>query len=367
MSGHKPIPFFDLPAILAPHHDELSVAWQAMLVRGDFVGGTELERFETEFAEYCETSHCVGVANGTDALQLILAASGVGPGDAVIVPANTFIATAEAVCAVGAVPQFVDVLPDTLLIDPAAVVAAVRPATVAIIAVHLFGQVADMDRLSEIARRHGLLLIEDAAQAHGARFAGIRAGALGAAGAFSFYPSKNLGALGDGGAVVSKHADLVARVRTLANHGRSEGDRFRHGMRGRNSRLDSLQAAILAIRLRHLDTENYRRQELAAKYRAELSAHTPIVAVHPKAEAVYHLFVVQVDNRRRVMNALCEANIGWGLHYPIPCHRQPAFVEFNEPLPVAEAAANQILSLPMFPSLKVDDVSTVSEVVRSAV
>ena len=209
--------------------------------------------------QYCEVRHCAGVANGTDALELILAGLRIGPGDEVIVPTNTFVATAEAVVAVGATPRFVDVLPDTLLVDPDAVAAAVGPRTAAVIAVHLFGQMADMTALSALAERHGLALVEDAAQAHGARFAGRRAGSWGVAGAFSFYPGKNLGALGDGGAVVSNDSALIDGIRRLADHGRSRVDRYAHEVSGRNSRLDTLQAALLEVKLPRLDAANRAR------------------------------------------------------------------------------------------------------------
>ncbi len=234
------VPFLDLAAVNGALRSDYELAWKTVLEHGWFVGGPEVERFEASFAAYCETTACVGVANGTDALELILAGLGIGPGDEVIVPTNTFVATAEAVCAVGARPRFVDVLPDTLLVDPDAVAAAVGPATAAVIAVHLFGQMADLDALSSVARRYGLVVIEDAAQAHGARWRGRRAGSVGAAAAFSFYPSKNLGALGDGGAVVTRDTELAERIRRRANHGRAVADRHRHELRGRNSRLDTL-------------------------------------------------------------------------------------------------------------------------------
>jgi dTDP-4-amino-4,6-dideoxygalactose transaminase len=231
------VPFLDLASVNGALHSDYELAWKTVLHHGRFVGGPEVEQFEASFAAYCETTACVGVANGTDALELILAGLGIGRGDDVIVPTNTFVATAEAVCAVGARPRFVDVLPDTLLVDPDAVAAAAGPATAAVIAVHLFGQMADLDALFPVARRYGLAVIEDAAQAHGARLRGRRAGSVGTAAAFSFYPGKNLGALGDGGAVVTRDTELAARIRRRANHGRAAADRHRHDERGRNSRL----------------------------------------------------------------------------------------------------------------------------------
>ncbi|MCW2690188.1 MAG: glutamine--scyllo-inositol aminotransferase, partial [Mycobacterium sp.] len=250
------VPFLDLASVNDALQGDYELAFKTVLAHGRFVGGPEVEQFEASFAAYCETTACVGVANGTDALELILASMGIGPGDEVIVPTNTFVATVEAVCRVGARPRFVDVRPDTLLIDPDAVASAAGPATAAIIAVHLFGQMADVDALIPIARRYGLASIEDAAQAHGARLRGRCAGSVGDAAAFSFYPGKNLGALGDGGAVVTRDPHLAARIRRRADHGRAATDRYRHDQRGCNSRLDTLQAAFLSIKLADLGSAN---------------------------------------------------------------------------------------------------------------
>jgi dTDP-4-amino-4,6-dideoxygalactose transaminase len=361
----QPVPFLDLAG---PHdrlRDQLDVAWKTVLSSGRFVGGPEVAAFEAEFAEYCGVAGCVGVGNGTDALELVLAGLGIGPGDEVLVPTNTFVATAESVCALGARPRFVDVLPGTLLIDPAGAEAAIGPRTAAIIAVHLFGQMADVDALAEIASRRGIALVEDAAQAHGARFDGRRSGAAGTAATFSFYPGKNLGALGDGGAVLSNDLALVSRIRQLADHGRSADDRYLHDVSGRNSRLDSLHAAVLRVKLGVLDEVNAGRVTAMRRYRAQLPDWCVPVAVDPKAEPVHHLAVVQVPDRAAVTAALDAAGIGWGLHYPVPCHLQPAFAEFAEgELPVAEAAACRILSLPMFPTLDADQVRRVCDVVR---
>lgn len=362
-----PVPFLDLLAVNELSRDQFTAVYESVLKHGGYVGGPEVEQFERDFASYCGTAECVGVANGTDALELILAGLGIGPGDEVIVPANTFIATVEAVCAVGAEPWFVDVDPDTLLIDPAAVNAAIGPATAAILAVHLYGQMADMVRLTEIADRYGLALVEDAAQAHGARFRGIRAGSAGTAAGFSFYPGKNLGALGDGGAVVTNDADLARRVRSLANHGRSEADRYIHVHRGRNSRLDSLQAGFLAAKLPLLTRANARRVEIMAAYREQLPQWCVPVAAHPDADHVYHLAVVQVPERERVLRALTAAGVGWGIHYPVPCHLQPAFAAYSKTsTPVAERVAERIVSLPMSPVLRDDQVARVCEVLRGA-
>jgi dTDP-4-amino-4,6-dideoxygalactose transaminase len=363
----EPVPFLDLGSINSRLQDEFDVAWKTVLDHGGYIGGPEVERFEREFAAYCETDACVGVANGTDALELILLGLGIGRGDEVILPANTFVATAEAVCASGARPRFVDVCPDTLLIDPNAVAAAVTDSTTAIIPVHLYGQMVDVTTLSAIAQRHGLAVVEDAAQAHGARHRGRRAGSVGVAAAFSFYPGKNLGALGDAGAVVTDDLELAQRIRRLANHGRSTADRHRHTEIGRNSRLDSVQAAVLSAKLSRLDADNARRVAAMAGYRELLPPGCVPVSVAPGAQPVYHLAVVQVDDRAAVTQALTAAGIGWGLHYPVPCHRQPAFESGHlaGALPVAEATAGRILSLPMSPTLDVGQLRRICDVLRT--
>ncbi len=357
------VPFFDLAGLHDALRGHLDAAWGSVLTHGRFVGGPEVAEFETAFARYSEVGHCAAVGNGTDALELAMRGLGIGEGDEVIVPTNTFVATAEAVCAVGATPRFVDVRPDTLLLDPAATADAIGPRTTAIIAVHLFGQMADVVALSALAERHGLVLIEDAAQAHGAEYAGRRAGSWGAVGTFSFYPAKNLGALGDGGAVVSDDAELMARIRVLADHGRSASNRHAHVLIGRNSRLDTLQAALLTAKLPGLDEANKARAAVAERYRVGLPPWCTPVAVDPNARPVYHLAVVQVPNRAAVTRALDAAGIGWGIHYPVPCHRQPAFAAYADgSLPVAESAAERILSLPVFPALESAGIDRVCEV-----
>lgn len=364
-----PIPFLDLHTehrLLRPDLDE---AWAGVLEHGRFVGGPEVDAFEQEFAAFLGGGDCVGVGNGTDALELILETLGIGRGDEVVLPTNTFVATAEAVCAVGAVPVFVDVRPDDLLVDPQAVAAAVGPRTTAVVAVHLFGQVADLPALGAITRRHGLALVEDAAQAHGARHGGARVGRAGHAAAFSFYPGKNLGALGDGGAVTSDDAGLVEQIRSRADHGRDPRDRHRHRVPGRNSRLDALQAAVLRRRLPRLDADNAARREVLARYRARLSPTCWVPAVDPRTEPVGHLAVVQVDRRDDVAAALTAAGIGWGVHYPVPCHRQPAFVAPGDRpprLPVSEAAADRLLSLPCSPGTTPEQIDRVAEVLTAA-
>jgi dTDP-4-amino-4,6-dideoxygalactose transaminase len=362
--GQEPVPFLDLAGVNGTLRGEFERAYAAVLEHGRFINGPEVAAFEAEFAEYCQARECVGVGNGTDALELILSGLGIGPGDEVIVPANTFIATAEAVLYVGARPRFVDVLPDTLLIDPDAAAAAVNKNTAAIIGVHLFGQMVDIDRILEVTRKHGLAFIEDAAQAHGARFSGQRAGSVGVAAGFSFYPGKNLGALGDGGAVVTQDAGLADKIRRLADHGRSADSRFHHDLVGRNSRLDSVQAAALSAKLRGLDAANAGRVRAWEQYVTELPSQVRPVSRHPKGEAVYHLAVVEVDNRDQVCEALSAEGIGWGLHYKTPCHLDSAYAEYRESLPVVERAAERILSLPMSPTLSEQQVSRVCAVLR---
>jgi len=309
------------------------------------------------------------VGNGTDALELILAGLGIGAGDEVIVPTNTFVATAEAVVTAGARPRFVDVLPDTLLIDPDAVAAAVGPRTAAVLTVHLFGQMADMTALSAVTARHGLVLVEDAAQAHGARFAGRRAGSWGAAGAFSFYPGKNLGALGDGGAVVSDDPDLIDRIRRLADHGRSDTDRYVHELVGRNSRLDTLQAAVLSAKLEFLSEWSEARRRHAAYYDAAFRGvpeiRTP--AIDEANESIYNQYTIRTDRRDALQAHLKAREIGTAIYYPIPLHLQQCFAYLGyKPgaFPESERAAKEVLSLPVYPELTEGQLGEVVEAVR---
>ncbi|MGY1805941.1 DegT/DnrJ/EryC1/StrS family aminotransferase [Blastococcus sp. SYSU D00669] len=362
--GNPPfIPLLDVRAGTRLLRGELDRAWRTVLAHGRFTDGPEVETFESQFADYCGTSACVGVGSGSDALELSLAALGIGPGDEVVLPGNAFVGTAEAVCAVGAFPRFVDVLPTTLQIDPDAVAGAVNRRTAAVIAVHMYGQMADVDRLEAVAQRHGLVLLEDATQAPGATFGSRRAGSVGLAAAFSFAPGTNLGGLGDGGALVSDDSWLLARVRQLADHGRSPDDRHEHGLRGRRSRLDTLQAAVLGVKLAHLDDDNRARRILVQRYRERLPLDCPLVGQHPQAQSVHHHVVVQVKEREAATRALSRDGIGWALHYPVPCHRQPAFAEFaDDVLPVAERAAERVLSLPLSPTMSYAQVDRVSEV-----
>jgi dTDP-4-amino-4,6-dideoxygalactose transaminase len=361
------VPFADLSMQTAEVRTELDGVWEELLDSHRFIGGDVVEAFESEWAAYCGTDFAVSVGNGTDSLHLILRALGIGRGDEVVVPANTFIATAEAVVLAGAVPVFVDVLPDTLLVDPAQVQAAITPRTAAVVPVHLFGQMADMARLTEVAQRAGVALVEDAAQAHGAFHDSSRAGSVGTAGSFSFYPGKNLGAFGDGGAVTTSDPELAARLRSLRDHGRALSDRYLHDHVGVNSRLDALQAGILSVKLRHLDEWTRARRSHAAAYREQLPADVvTMVEETPTTPSVHHLAVVRTDRRQEAMDGLALRGIDTGIHYPVPCHLQEPYAACSRgPLPVAEAAAAEILSLPMFPHLTPDQVSHVCESVAA--
>lgn len=358
------VPFTDLAAMTREIWPSIEPDYLACLLGAGYIGGPAVESFEREWAAYCGADHAVGVANGTDALQLTLTALGVGPGDEVVVPSNTFIATAAAVVRAGAAPRFADVSDSTLLMTPETLRAAITPRTRAVMIVHLYGQMPDMTGLLAVADDAGILVIEDAAQAHGAEWAGRRAGSLGAAACFSFYPGKNLGAFGDAGAVVTSRPELAGRVRALANHGRSDGSsHYEHETVGTNSRLDALQAIALSGKLARLDGWTQRRIELAARYRDRLNdTGVKLVSVAPQARHVYHLFIVRVAQRDRVRADLGRRGIQTGVHYPVPCHQQPPLRRFADgPLPVAEQAAQELLSLPLFPHMTDDQVDVVCE------
>lgn len=348
----KPVPFYSLGPQHVPLFERFRARLDEIMADNVFIGGPQVEKFEQQWADYCGATNAIGVANGTDAIELTLRGMGIGQGDEVLVPANTFVATAEAVVATGASPVFVDVDPGSLLISESSVLAAISSRTAAVIVVHLYGHVADVGSITEIARRHGLAVIEDAAQAHGARFGEARVGSLGHAAAFSFYPGKNLGALGDGGAVTTDDQGLARRIRVLANHGRSN-DRHEHVEIGRNSRLDSMQAAFLSEKLPYLDAANDRRRALAAGYAARLCDTAILVPTPPPGtESVYHLMAVQVEGRDRFRERLADRGIATAIHYRSTCHRQPAFERYAPGyLPIAERAAARIVSLPMFPTM----------------
>lgn len=346
--------------------DELDAAWHRVMESGTYIGGPELGAFEADFADWCGTAHCVGVANGLDAIVMALRAMGVGRGDEVIVPAHTFIATWLAVVEAGAVPVPVDCLPDGVALDPAAVEAAVTPRCRAIVVVHLHGIPCPVADLRAIADRHGLRLLEDAAQAHGARIGRERVGSLGDAACFSFYPGKNLGAFGDGGALTCSDAELARGVRRLANYGAER--KYVHDDRGGNSRLDPLQAAMLRVKLAHMDAWNDRRRAIAAIYSERLAGLADLILPAPSrgTEPVWHLYVVRHPRRERLAAALERRGVPTALHYPVPIHRSGAFArEFGHlSFPVTEAFCAQCLSLPIGPHLTEDDARDIADVVR---
>ena len=357
------VPFLDLAAAYREIQAELESAVLASLRSGWYIGGKDVEAFEQEFATFTETQHCVGVANGLDALRLSLVAMEIGAGDEVIVPSNTFIATWLAVSQSGATPIPVEPLESTYNLDPSRIEAAITPRTKAILPVHLYGQPADLDPMLELARRHGLRILEDAAQAHGARYKGKRIGAHGDAVAWSFYPGKNLGALGDAGAVTTNDPELADRVRLLRNYG--SRTKYVNDVKGYNSRLDPVQAVVLRVKLRHLDEWNGRRAAIAARYTAELAGVGLVLPEVPKwAEPVWHVYVVQHTERDRLQEALLEAGIGTLIHYPIPPHLQKAYWDAGYVagrFPIAESMANRLLSLPMGPQL--DNVGVMAAIV----
>jgi dTDP-4-amino-4,6-dideoxygalactose transaminase len=357
------VPFADLEPTTAEIREEVLAGWQRLLDSNRWVGGQDVEEFESSWARYCGTAEAVGVANGTDALNLALRALGIGAGDEVLLPANTFIATAEAVVLAGARPRFVDVDLGTLSMTPEAVEAAITPSTAALVPVHLYGHVADLPALGRIARRHGLAVLEDAAQAHGATRDGVTAGSLGDAAGFSFYPGKNLGAFGDGGAMTTDDTALAARVRSLANHGRSDTDRYVHPHVGTNSRLDALQAVVLSAKLARLDEWTARRRRIVDAYR-ERVAGLPLRLVEPDAgvTSAWHLLVVRVAERDRVRADLAARGVETGIHYPVPCHEQDAYLQWaGDGCPVASRSARELLSLPLHPHMALDDVEYVCE------
>ncbi len=353
------------PALL----EELLGTVREVAERGAFTLGHHVEAFERDFAEYCETDFAVGVSSGTEALALALRALEIGPGDEVIVPANSFIATAEAVSAVGATPLPVDVDGDSHLLTAELLAASLGPRVRCVIPVHLFGATVDMDPILEVAREAGIHVLEDACQAHGARYRGRRVGTLGAMGCFSFYPAKNLGAWGDGGAVVTAVPELADRVRLLRSHG--ERPRYHHRLVGATARLDALQAALLRRKLTRLDGWNDERRRLGAQLRARLAdagAVDPVQPPFPEADSVHHLFVVRCEQRDALREHLAERGVATGIHYPVPIHRTGAYADLGlEPgsLPVSEALAERICSLPMFPGMSEAELEQVAGAVAS--
>ena len=365
------IPLVDLAAQHAAIAPEVASGWQEVLAQTAFVGGPQVAAFERDYAAFTGAEHCVGVANGTDAIEIALRALGVGPGDECILPANTFIATAEAVCRAGAVPVLADCADDdTYLLDADAVAAAVTPRTRAIIPVHLYGQAAPVEQLLPLADQAGAWIIEDAAQAQGARRHGQGVGSLGHAAATSFYPGKNLGAYGDAGAVLTGSSDLAERMRMIRDHGSVR--KYQHEVLGVNSRMDTLQAVVLSAKLRRLAAWNAARRGAAARYDVALSGLDEVIRPRTLAgnEHVWHLYVVRVPDRDRVLRELTSAGIGAGVHYPVPIHLTPAFASLrsaDRKLPVAERTAPELLSLPLFPEITADQQERVVAALTAAV
>jgi dTDP-4-amino-4,6-dideoxygalactose transaminase len=353
------IPFVDLDRQHAPLREELRRAFDRVLTASGFILGEEVERFEDEYATYCQVDHCVGVASGTAALTIALLAAGIGPGDEVIVPAHTYIASALAIVHAGATPVFCDVEEPTGLMDADSAATLVNERTAALLPVHLYGQALDVDSLGSLGRRHGLFVLEDAAQAHGARCRGVRTGALGDAAGFSFYPSKNLGALGDGGAICTNDAGIAERARQLRNLGqRGKGE---HVSTGFNERLDGVQAALLRVKLPHLDQWNDARRAVAETYRQLLGDRACLLPDIPGRTCVYHLFPVRVPRRDDVARRLAQEGIQTGIHYSPAVHQQPLFAGHptRYELRRAEAWAAEELSLPMWPGLDTTSLSRV--------
>jgi len=357
------IPFLDLQAQYLSIKPDIEKAVLGVLDSGQFVLGEAVESFERSFADYCGTRHCVALNTGTSALHLALLASGIGPGDEVITVPMTFAATVGAIFYVGAKPVLVDIDPLTWTMDPDGIEAAITPWTRAIMPVHLHGQMADMAPIREIASRHGLIVIEDAAQAHGAEYQGRRAGAVGNVGCFSFYPGKNLGACGEGGALTTDDDDVARTARMLRDWGQSS--KYHHALKGYNYRMDGIQGAVLSVKMRHIEAWTRARQELAAEYTRMLEGtgiQTPSV---PAGQThVFHVYAVLVQGRDEIRTRMESAGIATNIHYPVPVHLQPAYAELSSgpgSFPVAEAVARNTLSLPLYPELGFDQVATVAK------
>ena len=367
----RSIPLVDLRAQYLAHREELDAALAGCVENARFVGGPDHEAFAGEFADWCGGGHVALVGNGTHALEFALREL-LGPGDGlgeVITVSHSFIATGEAIVNAGYYPIFVDVDPRTCLMDVAALETAIKPDTRAIVPVHLYGQMAEMDKVMSVAKHHGLKVIEDAAQAHGAGWQGKRPGEWGDAACFSFYPGKNLGAWGDGGAVFTRDADLAARIARYADHGRE--DKYRHPWPGTNSRLDGLQAAVLRVKLRHLDAWNETRRQVASWYDELLEGEEAVERIKSCEDAIHsrHLYVVQVDDRDRVLATLKKKGIHAGVHYPVPLHEQPVFSGLGyalDDLPITATVARRVLSLPLYSELGRADVERVVSTLKEA-
>ena len=359
------IKFLDLKAINEQHRLEMEAAIKRVLDSGWYLLGKEIESFEKEFSKYCGVKHAVGCANGLDALKLIIQAYGFGPGDEIVAPANTYIASLISISANGATPVLVEPDINTYLIDPEKIEDAITSRTKAIMVVHLYGRAMDMTRILEIAKRYNLKVIEDSAQAHGAMFDGKRVGNLGDASGFSFYPGKNLGCLGDGGAVTTNDDELAEKIRALRNYGSDVKYHFPY--RGTNSRLDEIQAALLRVKLPHLDNDNAIRRRIAERYCSEIKNPNVILPHLPDdaMQNVWHVFPVRVQNRAGFQQYLSDNGIQTVIHYPIPPHRQPAYVEWHGlTLPITEKIHEEIISLPISPVMAEEEVSKVVDVIN---
>ena len=361
------IEFVDLKRQYEPLREEIMSRIDQVLAGMNLFLGENVQRLEEEFAKYCGTRYAVGVGSGTDALHLALRAMGIGPGDEVITVSHTFFATVEAILLSGARPVFVDIDPATYTMDPSRVEAAITPRTKAIVPVHLYGHPADMDPIIAIGRRYGLSILEDACQAHGAEYKGVKAGSLGDAAAFSFYYSKNLGAYGEGGMVVTKDQEIAVKVQMLRNHGSEE--RYRHALPGVNARLDEIQAAALRVKLPYLDSWNAARRTWAEEYSHRLADLEGVVTpvAQPHAKHVFHLYVIRTRERDRLQSFLKDRGVSTGIHYPVPVHLQEACADLGYSpgsLPETEAAVQEIVSLPMYPELTLDEVTYVCETIR---
>lgn len=362
-----PVPFLDLKAQYRSIKAEVDPAMQAVIDSCAFALGPAVEAFEKDFAKYCGTKYAIGVGNGTSAIELILMALGIGRGDEVITVTNSFFASSEAISLVGATPILVDCREDDALIDVSTIEAAITKKTKAIIPVHLYGQCADMDAINAIAKKHNLPVIEDACQAHGSKYKNQRAGSLGIAAAFSFYPGKNLGAYGEGGGITTSNDELNKKIRMLRDHGMAE--KYKHAVVGRNERLDGIQGAVLGVKLKYLDTWNNARRKHAELYRSLLKDNPKITlfTAHADRESNYHLFVVRVQNRDALQQKLKDKGIATGIHYPIPIHMQQAYAGIwkQGSFPVAEKIAGELLSLPMYAELTQEMVKEVCEVLKA--
>ena len=361
------VPFLDLKAQYASIRDEVGEALQNVLDNTAFASGPFVAKFEKEYAEFCDSEFAIGVGSGTSALWLTLLALGIGYGDEVITASDSFIATAEAISFCGATPVFVDVEEETYNLNPELIKAAITPRTKAIIPVHLFGQPANMDPIIAVAKKHKLLVIEDACQAHGAEYKGRRTGSLGLAGCFSFYPGKNLGAYGEGGIITTSNKELNDRIRMLRDHGQSQ--KYYHEIVGWNDRMDGFQGAILSVKLKYLMEWNEKRRSHAKRYSVQLAqlsdVITPVEAKH--ARHIYHVYAIRTERRDELMNFLKENEIYCGIHYPVPIHLQNAYKSLGyKPgsLPVTEKCANEFLSLPMFPELKDSQIDFIVDAIK---